>query len=331
MPTAAEVDPSEAHSTPSDTARPVELSEAYAYCANLAQTHYENFNVGGWITPREKLPYVYAVYAWCRMVDDLGDEVSPSDSPAALTYAGQIDRSVSQHRLDQLDWWESELKRAYSGEPTHAVSIAIQDTVAKFEIPPDPFERLIHANRIDQGSGRFRTLADVVDYCCYSANPVGHLYLYLFGYSDSERQRLADNTCTALQLTNFWQDVARDYHDRGRIYLPLDDMERFGVTESDIATGRASPEFRALLAHECDYARALFNEGAALVGTLDRKARLPVALFTRGGTAVLDAIRNQDYDVLSERPSLSKVHKVRLLASSWFRNRIGLGYGLVSA
>ena len=331
MPTAAQSEAPATHSTLAENAPHLELAESYAYCANLARTHYENFNVGGWITPREKLPYVYTVYAWCRMVDDLGDEVSPPALTETAVSEGHIDRSVSNHRLSQLDWWESELDRTYSGKPTHPVSVAMQDTVRTFDIPKDPFLRLIHANRIDQGAGRFQTLDDVVDYCSYSANPVGHLYLYLFGYSDAERQRLADQTCTALQLTNFWQDVSRDYRDRGRIYLPQQDMVRFGVTESDIASSKASPEFRALLAYECEYARKLFNDGSALVDTLDRKARLPVALFTRGGVAVLNAIRNRDYDVLTERPSLSKTHKARLLASAWLRNRIGLGYGLVSS
>lgn len=330
MSTTTDTEPSEACSAITGTTPPIGLDDAYAFCARLARSHYENFNVGGCITPRGKLPHVYAIYAWCRMVDDLGDEANLPNRPKTLVSAGHINPVVSEHRLARLDWWESELYRAYSGQPTHPVTLAIQHTVAKFEIPKDPFLRLIHANRLDQGAGRFETLNDVLDYCSYSANPVGHLFLYLFGYSDAERQHLSDNTCTALQLTNFWQDVARDYRDRGRIYLPRHDMARFGTTESDIASGRASDEFRALLSHECDYARKLFSDGAPLIRTLDRKTRLPVALFTRGGVAVLDAIRKRAYDVLSERPSLSKGQKAWLLASTWFRTKIGLGYGLPS-
>ena len=304
------------------------LSDAYAYCARLARSHYENFNVGGWITPREKLPHVYAIYAWCRMVDDLGDEAGPELHTTESAAGGRIDGAVSRHRLAQLDWWESELDRAYSGQSTHPVAIAVQDTVHKFEIPKDPFLRLIHANRIDQGAGRFDTIDDVLDYCAYSANPVGHLFLYLFGYSDAERQRLADKTCTALQLTNFWQDVSRDYYDRGRVYLPQRDMARFSVPESDIASGRASGEFRALLAYECELAMQLFREGSPLVPSLDRQARLPVALFTRGGVAILEVIRRRNYDVLSERPALSKGRKARLLLSTWLGSKLGLGFGL---
>lgn len=306
----------------------VPLDDAYRYCADLARSHYENFNVGGWITPRDKLPHVHAIYAWCRMVDDLGDEVMPENAGKPSATDGHPDYATTQHRLERLDWWQSELELAYTGQPSHPISVAIQNTVSVFDIPREPFLRLIQANRIDQGSGRFATLDDVLDYCTYSANPVGHLFLYLFGYSDPERQRLADWTCTALQLTNFWQDVARDYRDRGRIYLPTADLARFGVIEDSIASGKADDTFRTLLRYECDIAMDLFRRGTPLVGSLDGPARLPVALFTRGGVAVLEAIRKQNYDVLSNRPALSKGHKAWLLGSTWLFNKLGLGYGL---
>ena len=306
----------------------VSLEDAYRYCSNLARSHYENFNVGGWITPRDKLPHVHAIYAWCRMVDDLGDEATPEGSTAHSPLAGRPDYVTTQHRLARLDWWQSELESAYTGQPSHPIAVAIQNTVNVFAIPREPFLRLIHANRIDQGPGRFDTLDDILDYCRYSANPVGRLFLHLFGYSDAERQRLADHTCTALQLTNFWQDVARDYHDRGRIYLPAADLARFSVTEADIAASKANDAFRKLLRHECDIAMDLFRQGAPLAQSLDGPARLPVALFTRGGAAVLGAIRKQNYDVLSKRPALSQGRKAWLLTSAWFLNKLGLGYGL---
>ena len=306
----------------------VSLDDAYRYCANLAHSHYENFNVGGRITPRGKLPHVHAIYAWCRMVDDLGDEVTPGHAAEPSATDGRPDYATTQHRLERLDWWQSELESAYTGQPSHPITVAVQNTVSAFDIPREPFLRLIQANRIDQGSGRFATLDDVLDYCTYSANPVGHLFLYLFGYSDSERQRLADCTCTALQLTNFWQDVARDYRDRGRIYLPTADLARFGVTEDTIASRKADSAFRALLRYECDIAMDLFRQGAPLTASLDGSARLPVALFTRGGVAVLDAIRKQNFDVLSSRPALSKGRKAWLLGSAWLLNKFRLGYGL---
>ena len=330
MSTTTETGSSNSLSTVTGDAPRIGLDEAYSYCARLARTHYENFNVGGWITPKDKLPHVHAVYAWCRMVDDLGDEDNPEQGPLHSASDGHIDLAVAEHRMARLDWWESEIDLVFTGEPTHPVNVAIQHTVGKFGIPKEPFRRLIHANRLDQGTGRFNTLDDVLDYCTYSANPVGHLYLYLYGYSDSERQRLADNTCTALQLTNFWQDVSRDYHERGRIYLPQQDMERFGATESDISSGRASNEFKALLAYECDYALQLFRDGAPLIDSVERAARLPIALFTRGGVAVLDAIRKRNHDVLSERPFLSRRKKAQLLASAWVHSKFGLGYGLPS-
>lgn len=307
---------------------PVTLSEAYQYCETLARSHYENFNVGGWITPKEKLPHVYAIYAWCRMVDDLGDESLPESVAATAVDGGTPNATIATHRRKQLGWWEEELEAIFSGQPTHPISIAVQHTVASFEIPPEPFHQLIHANLIDQGSGRFGTLDDVLEYCRYSANPVGRLYLYLFGYADRRRQLLADHTCTALQLTNFWQDVSRDYQERGRIYLPASDMKRFGVSESDIANHSATGAFRALLRYECEIAMRMFRQGTPLVDALDRRAQLPVALFTRSGVAVLHAIRRQGYDVLSRRPELSKRRKTWLLASAWFGSKLGTGYGL---
>ena len=313
------------------SAEPVTLAEAYRYCEKLARGHYENFNVGGWITPKQKLPHVYAIYAWCRMVDDLGDETLPTAPVAAAVDGGRLNASVAAHRRSQLAWWEEELDAIYSGKPAHPISIAVQDTVVSFDLPREPFELLIRANMMDQGPGRFDTLDDVIEYCRHSANPVGHLYLHLFGYDDRRRRLLADHTCTALQLTNFWQDVSRDYRERGRIYLPRTDMERFGVTEGDIANGLATDAFRALLRYECDVTMRMFQQGTPLVASLDRRARLPVALFTRGGVAVLHAIGHQGYDVLSRRPTLSKRQKAWLLASAWLGNRLGTGYGLPRA
>ena len=183
--------------------------------------------------------------------------------------------------------------------------------------------KLIEANRIDQRTCCYPTYAELLNYCYHSANPVGHLFLYLFGYRDEERQRLADATCTALQLTNFWQDVARDFL-KGRIYLPDEDLDRFGCTEQELASGVAGEPFRRLLAFQVARARALFREGAPLVDTLVGPVKLDVALFTRGGVAVLDAIERQDYDVLSVRPALSRTRKGALFASTWLAWRLGL-------
>ncbi len=272
------------------------LDEAYSYCRRLAESHYENFTVGSLLLPRRLRPYFFAVYAFCRWTDDLGDEASGD-------------------RLALLDDWEAELGEAYNGRPTHPIAVALQDTVRRFGIPETPFRKLIEANRIDQGSGRFPTYADLLHYCDHSANPVGRMVLYVLGDRREESHRLSDATCTALQLANFWQDVRRDYV-MGRIYLPLEDMERFGYSEADLAAGVVNDNFRELMAFEVDRAQALFEEGYALVDRLPGRLKLDIALFSKGGLSVLDAIRRQDYDVLTERPVVSARRKAWLMASA---------------
>jgi squalene synthase HpnC len=200
--------------------------------------------------------------------------------------------------------------------------VALQDTIQTFDIPREPFLKLIEANRMDQRIRHHFTYATLLQYCDHSANPVGHLFLYLFGYRDPERQRLADCTCTALQLTNFWQDVARDYR-KGRIYLPAEDMAHFGYTEEELAQGTVNGQFRQLMAFEVDRAMALFRQGAALVDTLKGIIKVDVVLFTRGGMAVLKAIQGQGYDVLSSRPSLSRGSKAGILLSTWVAWKLG--------
>ena len=275
---------------------PHTVEEAYAQCAALARSHYENFTVVSRFLPADKRDHMNAVYAFCRSVDDLGDE-----------YAGD--------RLAALDEWEADLRRCYGSTPLHPYMVALQQTIRRFDLPIEPFLRLIEANRIDQATKRHATYADLERYCAHSANPVGHLVLYVFGYRDEERQRLADFTCTALQLANFWQDVARDYR-MGRIYVPLEDMERFGYTEAELAEGTVTESFRSLMRFEVDRARDLFARGLDLVDTLDGRFKLDVALFTKGGLSVLDAIERRNYDVLSGRPVVTRATKLRLMAST---------------
>ena len=279
------------------------LEEAFAYCRQLARSHYENFTVGSWLLPRDKRRHVYAIYAYCRFVDDLGDE-----------YAGD--------RLAALDYWEDELRRCYDGQPGHPVTIALQDTIGRFAIPREPFLKLVEANRIDQRKTRFRNYPELLDYCRHSADPVGHLFLYLFGYRDAGRQSLADCTCTALQLTNFWQDVRRD-HQMGRVYIPLDEMARFGVTEEQIAAGRADEKFRDLMRFQVGRTRQLFERGAELPNLVRGAARLDIRLFTLGGLHILDAIERLNYDVLATRPTLSKPARLRIMLGAAARLAVG--------
>ena len=305
---------------------------AHHYCRRLARTHYENFTVGSLLVPRSMLRHVYALYAYCRTVDDLGDEAAPeganpqSSAPeaAGLGQPGRgFDGDTPAYRLALLEHWQQELEACYAGRPRHPVMVALQETIETFELPREPFFKLIEANRLDQRTQRYPTYADLLYYCDHSANPVGRLFLYLFGYRDAARQRLADATCTALQLTNFWQDLARDLG-KGRIYLPLEDLASFGYTEEELAQGVCNEAFRRLLAFEVARAAELFREGAALVPTLAGPAKLDVALFTQGGRAVLEAIRRRDYDVLSARPALSRARKARLFLTTWAGVKLGL-------
>ena len=205
------------------------LAEAREYCARLARTHYENFSVASWFLPQRLRQHFFNVYAYCRISDDLGDEVG--DTAASL---------------ELLDQWQHELDACYEGSPKHPVFVALAETVRQFDIPKHEFSDLLIAFRQDQTVTRFETFDDVLAYCHYSANPVGHLVLYLCGYRDPERQQLSDFTCTALQLANFWQDVTVDYA-KGRIYLPLEDLRRFNVSEDDIAQ---QSEHAGLLRHD---------------------------------------------------------------------------------
>ncbi|MFZ0395381.1 MAG: squalene synthase HpnC [Terracidiphilus sp.] len=274
------------------------LAEAQAYCRRLAETHYENFHVASWFLPRALRPHFHSIYAYCRISDDLGDEVP--DPAAALAL---------------LDLWGRELDACYDGRARHPVFVALAETIRACSIPKQPFADLLIAFRQDQTVTRFPTMDEVLAYCRYSANPVGRLVLYACGEASPETReenfRLSDATCTALQLANFWQDVRVDYG-KGRVYLPQADMERFGVTEATIASGVATPEFRALLRHEVDYARSLFEQGLPLIGRVNRELALDLDLFSRGGLEILRAIERQDYDVLSARPAIAKSTKVQL-------------------
>jgi squalene synthase HpnC len=271
------------------------LEEARAYCQRLAQSHYENFSVATWFLPRRLRQHFYNVYAYCRISDDLGDEVGDP-----------------QQSLELLDQWEAELNACYAGSPKHPVFVALAETVKQFNIPQHEFSDLLIAFRQDQTVTRFETFDDVLAYCRYSANPVGHLVLYLCGYSDAERQQLSDYTCIALQLANFWQDVFVDYG-KGRIYLPLEDLRRFGVTGEDIAQRRATPQFGAMMKFEVERARDWFARGMPLVNMVNRELAIDLELFSRGGQEILNAIERQGFNVLRARPRISKSRKLMLV------------------
>jgi len=276
------------------------LEQAREYCRHLAQTHYENFHVATWFLPKALQPHFYSIYAYCRISDDLGDEVPDKSAALAL-----------------LDLWGRELDACYEGRAQHPVFVALAETIRACAIPKEPFADLLIAFRQDQTVTRYATMDDVLAYCRYSANPVGRLVLYACGEAGPETReenfRLSDQTCSALQLANFWQDVRVDFL-KGRVYIPQDDMRRFGVSDEAIAKGVATPEFRALLRHEVNYARSLFERGLPLIGKVNRDLALDLDLFSRGGLEILRAIERCDYDVLSARPRISKSTKLALAA-----------------
>lgn len=276
------------------------FSESYALCVRLARTHYENFTLVSWLVPWRMRPHLVALYAFCRTVDDIGDE-APGNRNALL------------------DRFGTELNAAYSGTPRHPVLVALKRTIDRFNLPQEPFLKLIEANRIDQRKPRYENFAELLHYCDYSANPVGRLFLMLFGYHDEDLFALSDATCTALQLVNFWQDVRRDY-EMGRIYLPLDEMARYGVEAVDLAADQADAPFKELLRFQVERAREYFEAGLPLIELVHGHLKVDIALFSRGGLAILQKIEKSGFDTLRTRPTLSMKEKLMLFLSTVWRS-----------
>ncbi len=272
------------------------LAAARRYCQELADSHYENFHVVSWFLPKALRPHFHALYAYCRISDDLGDEVGDPAQSLAL-----------------LRLWGEELDACYAGQARHPVFVALRETILACGIPKEPFADLLKAFSQDQTTVRYATRRDVLEYCRYSANPVGRLVLHACGEVDAERFRLSDATCTGLQLANFWQDVGRDYL-KGRIYLPQDQMAQHGVDESVIANRTFTNGFARLLQQEVEFTRGLFTQGLALVDLVSRDLAVDLELFSRGGLEILNAIERQGFDVLTSRPEISRSTKLRLAA-----------------
>ena len=273
---------------------------AQRYTRWLATHHYENFNVVSRLLPRRLHQDFYNVYAYCRWSDDLGDEVADP-----------------LRALELLDAWEVELRTIYERGrgPSHPVLIALRETIRQKNIPIQPFSDLLRAFRQDQTVHRYADWDSVLDYCVYSANPVGRLVLYLCGYRDEARQKLSDYTCTALQLANFWQDVSCDL-EKGRIYIPIDALAEHGLTESDVAARKFDARYVALMKSLITCTRALFHAGLPLAQTVEPFLRVDLEMFSRGGLAILDAIESSGYNTLEHRPALTKWTQMRLLTGA---------------
>jgi squalene synthase HpnC len=265
----------------------------------MARAGTENFTVASRLLPARERRHLLALYGFARLVDELGD-------------------SVAGDREQALAWLEGELDRAFAGAATHPLMVRLQETVRACRLPRGPFARLIEANRQDQRVHRYRSWQQLRDYCTLSADPVGELVLGVFGLATAERVALSDNVCTALQLIEHCQDVAEDLA-AGRVYLPLEDLERFGVSEADLAQPHAGPGLRSVLAFEARRASALLDAGAPLLGQLHGRARLGVAAYIAGGRAALSAIRRADYDVLAGPPTAGRAMRVRALAATLAR------------
>jgi squalene synthase HpnC len=278
------------------------LAEAQAWCRHLATTHYENFHVATWFLPKRARPHFESIYAFSRAADDLGDEVADRETATRL-----------------LGEWRVMLDECYDNPAAsmHPVFVALHQTIVETGVPKQLFDDLISAFEMDQRVTMHQSLDDLIGYSRLSANPVGRLVLWVSGYQDERRARLSDKVCTALQLANFWQDVVEDW-ERGRRYIPADQMQRFGVSDAMIAAKKFTPEFHAMMQFLVEYAGTMLREGGAIANEVDAELAVTLRLFEAGGRAALDGIIAQDYDVLKQRPSVSKITKAKLLAGALF-------------
>lgn len=261
--------------------------EARARAADITREHDENFPVAFMLAPRDVRDDMRAIYAYCRVTDDIGD-------------AGV---ATHDERLAALDTWEAGLHAALDGRGDDPVLIAVADVIRRRRLPVEQFERLVEANRIDQRVSRWDTHEDLLWYCTHSATPVGRMVLGVLGIDDGRRVALSDATCEGLQLVNFWQDIRRDLDERDRVYLPREDMDLFGVAVDDLRAPTASPALRELVRMEVGRARARLVEGAPLRGMVPRRVRHDIAMFTAGGIWVCDSIAGQDFDTIAARPA----------------------------
>jgi hydroxysqualene synthase len=278
-------------------------TQEFTHCSRLAQTHYENFPVGSRFVSSKIRPDIHAIYAFARTADDFADEAE---------YEGT--------RLEKLSAWRTLLYEAAAGNPTGPVFTALAQTIRRHDLPVLWLDHLIQAFEQDVKQSRHPNFASIVDYATRSANPVGRLVLWVHGYRDEEHFRLSDRICSALQFTNFWQDVAVDWK-KNRVYLPQDDMQKFGYTEADLASAVCDKRFQDLLALQMDRTWELFEEGRGLCEVLNRDLKMEIRLVWAGGTRILEMIEANRYDVFRRRPKLKWNDKSLMLwrALTWKR------------
>jgi squalene synthase HpnC len=276
------------------------LAEAQVWCRQLASSHAENFHIATFFLPSEVRPHFESIYAYCRVADDLGDEVA---DPAVAT------------RL--LNTWLSMLDECYETpeRSMHPVFVALHETIRECGVPRQLFADLVHAFLINQVKLTYNTWDELLNYSHYSANPVGRLVLWVCGYREESLALLSDKVCTALQLASRWQDVVEDA-ERGRRYLPAEDMLRFSIDEGQIEGRVFTPDFRAMMEGLVIRTRQMLDEGGEIVQHVDKQLAVTLNLVRNGGDAILDGITAQDFDVLRGSPAVTKLKKVSLLAGA---------------
>jgi squalene synthase HpnC len=275
------------------------VPQAFQFCERLAHDHYENFPVASLLVLREKRPHVYAIYSFARIADDYADE--PGLTPA--------------ERVNSIAEWEEQLIDAYRGHAHHPVFVALRETIDHFEIPIELFQSLLTAFRSDVTRHRYESFEEVLEYCENSANPIGRLMLLLFNYRSETTMEFSDSICTALQLTNFWQDVSVDLK-KDRVYIPLEDIREFGYSEGELLGHHSSQAFKDLMCYQVERTEQLYQEGKPLLSAIGSDLRMELKLTWKGGMRILKKIERQDYDVLSGRPSLSLLDKTSVFLSS---------------
>lgn len=271
------------------------VSDAFAHCEALTRAHYENFPVGSLLIPKHLRPHIHSIYAFARTADDFADEPG----------------MTSRERLEHLDQWKVHLDTCLT-TPTEPIFIALAETIRSQNLPIQLLHDLLTAFRLDVNTNRHQTFDDLLHYCTYSANPVGRLILHLFGYRDERLAQQSDAICSALQLANFWQDIAIDFS-RNRIYIPQKDLEHFGIGLNDLECQNISPKFCALLDELIKRTRTLFYKGYPLLNTVRGRLRLELRLTWLGGLEILNKIPQNNYDIFHRRPTVGKRDLPRLV------------------
>lgn len=281
------------------------VKQAFQYCEQVAKAHYENFPIGSFFIPKEKRKYLYSIYAFARAADDFADENELS----------------AEKRLQQLAAWKRKLEDCYRGHTENAVFIALAETIDKFSVPKDLLYNLLIAFEMDVKKNRYHTWSEVLTYCSYSANPVGRLVLSLFEYKDEKLFQYSDSICTALQLTNFWQDIPIDLK-KNRIYIPEEDFRKFSYSEKDLIQQRFNESFQQLLKCEVDRTKGWFEQGEKLISLVGKDLQFELTLTLFGGLRILEKIESLNYNVFRKRPTISLFNKFQLVLKAFGVNSI---------